>query len=132
MERRKPLFEHAHHANGEGCDTLMDKMSKREGTMVSDGEISYLTSLIEDGQKSKDLKPDDNTSRSWLMDVLQCVSMIPQNEFSLQDIYAFESDLQNKYQNNHHIKAKMRQQLQILRDKGLITFLGNGEYRKEF
>lgn len=110
----------------------MDKMSKREGTMVSDGEISYLTSLIEDGQKSKDLKPDDNTSRSWLMDVLQCVSMIPQNEFSLQDIYAFESDLQNKYQNNHHIKAKMRQQLQILRDKGLITFLGNGEYRKEF
>ena len=132
MERRKPLSEHAHHANGEECDTLMDKMSKREGIKVSDGEISYLTSLIEDAQKSKDLKPDDSTSRSWLMDVLQCVSMIPQNEFSLQDIYAFESDLQNKYQNNHHIKAKMRQQLQILRDKGLITFLGNGEYRKEF
>ena len=29
-----------------------------------------------------------------------------------------------------HIKEKIRQQLQVLRDKGLIEFLGNGHYRK--
>ncbi|WP_461207931.1 hypothetical protein [Clostridium sp. DL1XJH146] len=28
------------------------------------------------------------------------------------------------------MKAKIRQQLQILRDNGIIEFLGNGRYKK--
>ena len=31
---------------------------------------------------------------------------------------------------NHNIKAKLRQQLQMLRDRGVIEFLGNGLYRR--
>jgi type II restriction enzyme len=30
---------------------------------------------------------------------------------------------------NRNIEAKIRQQLQMLRDHGLIEFLGNGRYR---
>ncbi|MFB2578671.1 hypothetical protein ACEYX6_05870 [Acinetobacter sp. c2-A9] len=55
---------------------------------------------------------------------------IPNIEFSLQDMYAFEQELALKYPNNLHIKDKIRQQLQFMRDNGMIEFLGKGRYRK--
>lgn len=45
-------------------------------------------------------------------------------------LYAFETTLALQYPNNHFIKDKIRQQLQFLRDKGMIEFLGRGHYRK--
>ena len=64
------------------------------------------------------------------MDVLNCVNRIPIQQFSLQNVYNFEAELQLKHPENHNVKAKIRQQLQILRDNGLIQFLGNGQYLK--
>jgi len=51
-------------------------------------------------------------------------------EFSLSEVYAFESVLSQMHPQNHNVKAKIRQQLQFLRDKNIIEFLGNGMYRK--
>jgi len=34
-----------------------------------------------------------------------------------------------KHPDNHHIKAKIRQQLQFLRDKGYLQFFGSGKYK---
>ena len=48
----------------------------------------------------------------------------------MNDVYFFENQLSIIHPNNHNIKAKIRQQLQILRDKGFIEFLGNGKYVK--
>lgn len=42
----------------------------------------------------------------------------------------FEEELQEKYPKNNHVKDKIRQKLQVLRDNGYIEFMGNGEYRK--
>ena len=64
------------------------------------------------------------------MDILNCVNKIPTQFFKLEDIYSFERELHNKHPENNNIKPKIRQQLQLLRDKGFIEFLGNGEYRK--
>lgn len=52
--------------------------------------------------------------------------------FSLNEAYAFEGALSKKYPNNSNIKDKIRQQLQYLRDLGLIEFnsKSRGEYRK--
>lgn len=36
-----------------------------------------------------------------------------------------------KHMNNYNIEAKIRQQLQILRDKGFIEFSGRGHYKKQ-
>jgi len=35
-----------------------------------------------------------------------------------------------KYPNNNFIKDKIRQQLQLLRDKGILEFTSRGNYRK--
>ncbi|HIT35518.1 MAG TPA: restriction endonuclease, partial [Candidatus Faecousia intestinavium] len=44
--------------------------------------------------------------------------------------YAFEEELILKHPDNHNIRAKIRQQLQQLRNRGIILFLGNGQYQK--
>jgi type II restriction enzyme len=68
-------------------------------------------------------------AKGWLLDVLVCVERIKKQEFSLEDVYAFEAYLQTKHPSNHRVKEKIRQQLQVLRDKGVIEFLGRGRYR---
>jgi type II restriction enzyme len=52
-------------------------------------------------------------------------------EFTLEDVYKYEQELRRRYPENRNIRPKIRQQLQFLRDLGLIEFLSNdGEYRR--
>ena len=68
--------------------------------------------------------------QGWKLAVFNCVLRIPENTFSLNDINKFVPDLKLEFPGNHHIEAKIRQQLQMLRDVGLIEFLGSGMYKK--
>jgi len=47
----------------------------------------------------------------------------------LGDVFGFEDRLAEQYPGNDHVRAKIRQQLQVLRDEGLVEFLGGGAYR---
>ncbi|VEU82747.1 GIY-YIG nuclease family protein [Acholeplasma hippikon] len=49
--------------------------------------------------------------------------------FTLQEIYDFEAYFKTVYPENFHIKDKLRQILQNLRDKGLLNFLSGGKYQ---
>jgi type II restriction enzyme len=69
-------------------------------------------------------------SKGWILDVMTCVDAIKKNEFTLDEVYKFEEKLKTKYPNNNFIKDKIRQQLQLLRDKGIIEFTGRGKYKK--
>ena len=60
---------------------------------------------------------------------MSCVDRLPE-KFKLSEVYYFSEYLKSRYPENNNIQAKIRQQLQILRDQGLIEFLGNGHYRK--
>ncbi len=68
--------------------------------------------------------------RGWTLDILKLLDKIPDDNFTLRQAYAFESELALKYPNNNHIKDKIRQQLQYLRDKNIIEFVGRGRYKK--
>ncbi|MGA9110042.1 MAG: hypothetical protein WB290_07055 [Smithella sp.] len=69
-------------------------------------------------------------ARGWTIEVLKIVDSIKDKSFKLQDMYAFEKILKEKFPNNNFVKDKIRQQLQVIRDKGLIKFKGNGLYQK--
>lgn len=69
-------------------------------------------------------------TRGWMLDVLNCVNIIEDRDFTLEQMYSFEKMLAGKHPDNHHIKDKIRQQLQMLRDNGIIEFIGRGHYRK--
>ena len=59
---------------------------------------------------------------------MNCVEKLGSKNFSLDEIYAFENILSKKHPENKHIKDKIRQQLQVLRDKNYLQFLGGGKY----
>ena len=92
--------------------------------------MSDIKNVTEEYSKIKKLQINNIEKLGWLLDVLTCINAIDSVEFSLQDIYAFVEVLQKKHISNNNVEAKIRQQLQILRDKGVIEFLGRGYYRK--
>ena len=63
------------------------------------------------------------------MDVLSCVERLDET-FTLKQMYDFVNELGVKHPNNNNIEAKIRQQLQFLRDKGFIDFTTRGNYKK--
>lgn len=67
---------------------------------------------------------------SWLNDILALIEQLPKNIFKLNDLYCYEDELKDKHPNNNHIKDKIRQILQQLRDLGFIKFMDKGTYKK--
>ena len=61
--------------------------------------------------------------------MLQVVQSLGKLKFTLADVYAHAAALAKLHPNNAHVRPKIRQQLQVLRALGLLTFLGNGSYR---
>ena len=86
--------------------------------------------MVERYQKTLSLQTSKIETRGWLLDVLKCVERIPNDEFSLDEVYAFADELQRKHPDNNFVHDKIRQQLQYLRDKGFIQFTTRGYYRK--
>jgi type II restriction enzyme len=60
---------------------------------------------------------------------MRCVELIGKTEFALAEVYAFEARLHKIYPGNSHVREKIRQQLQVLRDNGFLEFSGRGKYR---
>ena len=67
--------------------------------------------------------------RGWILDVMNCIDKLNKKDFTLDEIYDFENILSKKHPENKHIKDKIRQQLQFLRDKGYLKFLDRGKYK---
>lgn len=65
-----------------------------------------------------------------MVDVLKCVEQMPDQKFTLQELYAFSDYLSSLHPENKNVQAKIRQQLQFLRSAGLIVFLGRGVYQR--
>jgi hypothetical protein len=95
-----------------------------EGSEVNRLEVREKYSRI---ARLQALKPEQ---RGWTLDVLRCVESLPNAVFSNDDIYAFESDLAKLYPGNRHIKEKIRQQLQVLRDRGLLKQPARGHWQR--
>lgn len=131
IEKRKPLSQAARRAGWVGCNIVIEKIP-RQGIIpiISNGKVIDSDQVIAKVNISTRLETQNISSRGWIMDILNCVNKTPSSIFSLEEMYSFEPELQNKYPENHNVKPKIRQQLQLLRDKGFIEFLGNGKYRK--
>jgi hypothetical protein len=60
---------------------------------------------------------------------MTCLEELPTN-FTLSDAYKFEGKLKSLHPNNKHVKDKIRQQLQLLRNRNIIKFEGGGSIVK--
>ena len=97
--------------------------------MVSGGVASDPSEVRRQYGRLKPIAKLRVEERGWLLDVLNVVRGLNQSNFSLREVYAHEAHLSKLHPNNRHIQQKVRQQLQFLRDKGFLEFLGHGNYR---
>jgi len=67
----------------------------------------------------------------WLGLTMEGISRIPTDMFSMNEVFQACAPLAaERFPENHHVREKLRQQMQRLRDLGLILFLGNGRYER--
>ena len=59
---------------------------------------------------------------------MKAVKAIGRPEFTLDEVYAHEAALAALYPGNNNVRPKIRQQLQVLRDRGWLAFDGRGVF----
>ncbi len=131
IEKRKPLGQQAERAGWIGCNILMSSIPELGKIYyVKDSVIKSKNEVLDKWSKTEFVKTTHNIeAKGWLLDVLVCVERIQQAEFSLEDVYNFEPYLKSRHPSNNNVKAKIRQQLQFLRDRNVIDFIERGRYR---
>jgi type II restriction enzyme len=128
IEKRKPLGETARRAGWIGSTIILPKSGQI--FYVKNGIVADKANVLNEWQRRTFMAQVNKQSKGWLIDVMNCISEIDKQEFSLKQIYGYEKILQALHPSNKHIRDKIRQQLQFLRDKNYIEFLERGKYRK--
>lgn len=129
IEKRKPLSPNARRAGWVGCNILLSAIAP-EGKLrlVSDGTPTEAAAVRQQYQQVRPLSQLNITSRGWTLDVLNVVSRFGSHPFKLSEVYDFEAHFAALHPDNHRIREKIRQQLQVLRDLNFLRFLGKGRY----
>jgi len=131
IEKRKPLSSTARRAGWIGCNILIGQVPQTGRLyLVRDYKEIPKESVIKKWKQGTFLREQSEDSRGWLLDIMNCVDAIQKDEFTLDDVYRFEENLKILHPNNNFIRDKIRQQLQLLRDKGILEFVSRGVYRK--
>ena len=130
IEKRPPLGPSAKRAGWVGCNILLHRIPQdgkiaivSDGTSVAERQVRMEFSRV---RKLAEVPP---TVRGWTLDVLTSIRKLGKSRFSLQELYLQEPYLQGLHPRNQNVRPKMRQQLQVLRDLGLIEFRRPGNYK---
>jgi len=130
IESRKPLSPKARRAGWIGCNILLNRVPEAGKIfIVRDGQPLPKQSVLAQWKRTLFLRRQNTETRGWLLEVMRCVDSIGRSDFTLDDVYGFESHLSRLYPDNQNVKPKIRQKLQELRDAGYLDFLGHGHYR---
>lgn len=130
IEERKPLAATARRAGWIGCNILLNHIPDTGKIFfVRDGQLQPKESVLAQWKHTLFLREQSLDGRGWLVEVMKCVELIGKDNFDLDDVYAFENRLGAIFPNNKHVKDKIRQQLQFLRDRGYLDFVSRGQYR---
>lgn len=129
IEKRKPLGPHARRAGWVGCNILLSEIpSEGKIAIISAGVPASKSNVRREFSRVRDFAKIPPSLRGWTFDVLRAVRTLGKGSFSLHELYEFEPQLKERHPNNDNVKAKIRQQLQVLRNLGMIRFSGKGTY----
>lgn len=131
IEKRKALSDTARRAGWTGCNILINQIPDEGRIYIVKNEMEIpQKDIIAKVKRTEFIKQYRLDARGWMLDVLNCVNQIDERDFTLHQMYKFENMLAAKHPDNKHVRDKIRQQLQVLRDKGILEFRGRGNYRK--
>jgi len=129
VEKRPPLAPTARRAGWVGCDIILGRIpTDAKIPLISAGKSENVAAAR---RHYKDLAPLSKLAlkrRGWTLDVLNVVRSLNKKSFTLDEVYAHADELAALHPDNRHVHDKIRQQLQTLRDFGLLKFLSPGKY----
>lgn len=132
IQKRNPLSDSARRARWTGCNIILKNIPDagrvyviKDKNIFDMQEVRKMVERINFYRKIRDIE-----ARGWIADVMNVLARIEKQVFNLKDVYAYVPYLKSLHPNNNNIEAKIRQQLQILRDNRIIEFLGKGVYKK--
>ena len=130
IEERRPLAPTARRAGWIGSNILLNQIPESGKIfIVRAGQLEPRDAVLAKWKRTLFLRDQGQEARGWLLEVMRCVEAVGKREFELDDVYAFEHRLGRLYPGNRNVKPKIRQQLQFLRDRGYLDFIGKGYYR---
>ena len=131
IEKRKPLSPSARRAGWTGCNIILKSIPQTGKIFyIKNGKVETKKEVLDNWQKTLFLREEKQAdAKGWLLDTMNCIDKIGKSEFVLDEVYAFEKELKKKHPDNNFIKDKLRQQLQVLRDKNYLEFIGRGRYK---
>ncbi len=133
LVKRPPLGAQARRAHWEGYCLDLDRVpSAAKLAVVQNGLERPRAEVRADYARISPVLSLKAESRGWTLDVLRCVERLENEVFSNDDIYTFSDELSTLHPNNRHVIPKIRQQLQVLRDTGLIEHINRGIWKKCF
>ena len=122
IEKRPPLALGARRAGWVGCNIVLKNIpADAKISLVLNGIPAPHQQVRESFQRLKPLMEIGVKERGWTLDVLRVVRSLGKMEFSNSEVYAFASQLEQLHPHNRHVKDKIRQQLQVLRDRGFLV-----------
>ena len=130
IEKRKPLAITARRAGWIGCNIVLQGIPESGKIFfVKNRQVEPKEKVLNKWKRTLFLREEKEISaKGWLLDIMRSIEKLGKREFTLDDIYAFENELSRLHPDNRHIKDKIRQQLQVLRDRGYLQFAGRGNY----
>jgi len=131
IEKREPLSQKARRAGWIGCNIILQDIPQSGKIFyIKEKHVENKNDVLKNWQKTAFLKKEkDVQNKGWIIDIMKCIENLNKKEFTLTEMYNYESHLQKVYPNNRHIKDKIRQQLQFLRDRNYLEFIEKGKYR---
>ena len=149
INKRKPLSYTARRAGWVGCNIDLNRIPPDARiAAVKNGEVVPEDEVRKKFKRVKPLKDISIAERGWTLDVLNLVRRISLTRpaghplpsdgrgaggegatFTNGDIYAHARELEKLHPDNRHVRDKIRQQLQVLRDAKLLIHVSTGVWR---
>jgi type II restriction enzyme len=130
IQKRRALGPTARRAGWVGCNIILPKIAL-EGRipLVTAGNAHSRLASRAAFARLQFLSRMPPKRRGWAASLLNLLRQLPSSRFSLSDAYLFETHLAALHPGNNNVRPKIRQQLQVLRDAGIIEFEARGHYK---
>ncbi len=128
--KRPPLPLGARRSGWVGCNiSLVNIPADGKIMVVSNSRVVSPAIVRSKFESVRPVAALDVSLRGWALDVLNVVRRLGKERFTLDEVYAYVPQLAELHPENRHVRDKIRQQLQVLRDLGLLEFERRGIYR---
>lgn len=130
IQKRRPLSNNARRAGWVGSNIIIAAIPESGKIyIVRSGQAQPRELVRQQWERTAFLAEEAIAARGWLLEVMHTIEALGKAEFEIDEVYADEQRLQHAYPENRHVREKIRQQLQVLRDRGYLEFVSRGSYR---